>query len=195
MDEVELDSCGDVVELKIDVQPPTSLKDIVKLVALVRRKIDVPLMVDVDNEFKKTISEQLYFDFLQYALRLGVEYIVVDLRCRFERIRQPIKSKGRTKVVGDYFDTRQRRPNAWSDGFLLEQYMKGERLGCDLVRISRVAAKVDSNDDLLSFRKNVESLSRFTSQPTLIAYNLGPCGHLSQVSNQTVSSSILCYAL
>lgn len=81
LDELELDSCGDVVELRIDVQPPRSLKDIAKLAALARRKFGVPLMLDVVHQIKREIGEDQYFQLLYYALRLGVDYIVVGLIC------------------------------------------------------------------------------------------------------------------
>jgi shikimate 5-dehydrogenase/shikimate kinase len=194
IDELELDSCGDVVELRIDVQPSASLKDIAKLVALIRRKIGVPLVVDVDYNLRKKNGEGWYFKLLWYALRLGIDYLIVDLKCSPETVKRLVQFKGRTKIVGDFFDTRPHCPDSWSDGFLLEQYLRGERLGCELVRISRVAVKGNGNDDLASFREEVRSLSRPSPPPILIAYNTGPLGHSSQVSNPTftpVSSVIL----
>ncbi|RDW57112.1 hypothetical protein BP6252_13858 [Coleophoma cylindrospora] len=185
VDELELDSCGDVVEIFIDTQPPESLKELAKLAALIRRKIGVPLIVDVDNQLKSTIGETPYFRLLQYIMRLGIEYIVVDLKCNPERIKQFIQSKGRAKIIGDYFDTRQNCPDSWTDGFLLSQYVQGEDFGCDLVRISRIATKGDSNEDVTIFRNEIQSLQRSSTPPILIAYNLGPFGHSSQVHNQT----------
>jgi shikimate 5-dehydrogenase/shikimate kinase len=185
LDELELDSCGDVVELRIDVQPQKSLKDIAKLAALVRRKLGVPLMLDVVPQVKKEIGEDQYFQLLYYALRLGIDYLVVDLSYDRESIiPRLMESRGRTKIVGDYFDTRQ-KSKPWSDGFLLRYYMEGIRLGCDIVRISRVATKGDANEDPEWLRRQAKKLPKSGPLPILIAYNLGPLGHSSQVDNQT----------
>jgi len=193
LDELELDSCGDLVEIRIDTQPPESLKDIAKLAALIRRKIGVPLIVDVDNQFKGEIGETAYFQLLKYAMRLGIEYIVVDLRYSPESVKQLVQTKGRAKIIGDYFDTRQNRSNGWSDAFLSSQYVKGAELGCDIVRISRVATKGNNNEDVAKFRKAIEALPQSSPPPILIAYNLGPFGHWSQIHNQTFTpvSSIM----
>jgi shikimate 5-dehydrogenase/shikimate kinase/3-dehydroquinate dehydratase len=185
LEKLELDSGGDVVELKIDIPPPGSLKEIAKQVALIRRKMQRPIIFDIDRQFKNSLSEASYFDLLQYGLRLGVEYVVVDIDCHSDFLQRVVLAKGRTKVIGDYLDVRTNCTTAWVDGSLLTQYFKAEKLGCDLVRISRVNAQGDDNENIQHFRQTIQALPRSGTPPPLIAYNLSTMGHASQILNRT----------
>jgi 3-dehydroquinate dehydratase type I len=185
LDELESHSGGDVIELRLDVQPPRNLQPIDKLVALIRRKIKAPIIFAIDRQFKLSLTEMSYFELLQYGLRLGVEYLGVDIDCQLENVQQLISTKGRTKIIGDYFDGRQNCLTPWSDGFMFQQYLKAESLGCDLVRLSRMASPGADNDSLQRFREIIKSLPRSGTAPPLIAYSLGAMGHISQVFNPT----------
>ncbi|KFY97656.1 hypothetical protein V500_01963, partial [Pseudogymnoascus sp. VKM F-4518 (FW-2643)] len=185
LDELESDSGADVIELSVDVQPPKILKAIAKLLALIRRKMQVPIILVIDRKVRSSLSETSYFELLQYGLRLCLEYIAVDIDSPLENIQQLISAKGHTKVIGDYVDERQDCLTAWSDGSMLTQYLKAESLGCDLVRLSRRAVRGEDSESLQAFREMMKSLPKDGNRPPLIAYTSGATNQASLIFNPT----------
>jgi 3-dehydroquinate dehydratase type I len=169
---------GDVVELRIDVAVPNMLSDIAKKVALIRRWIGVPIVFHVE----KGIAPDPNFSdtLLHHALRLGVEYVIVNLECREDSIRQLIDAKGGSKIIGHYMNP-QLHSASWCDDTMMAMYQRAAWLGCDIVRLLQVASSRKDNDDVRSFIEKISAI--LTPHPLLIAYNLGTLGHTSLVSN------------
>ncbi|KAI9744253.1 MAG: hypothetical protein M1818_002405 [Claussenomyces sp. TS43310] len=172
---------GDVVELRIDVLVPDMLSVISKQIALLRRNIGVPIIYQVEKDSCKVSGVESAATLLQHGLRLGVEYLVIDLNLTEEAIQQFVQVKGRSKIIGHYFNP-QLHSAGWYNGSLLTMYRRAESLGCDLVRIVQVASSRKDNDDVRAFSEKISTLPQ--PHPNLIAYNLGTLGQPSLISNK-----------
>lgn len=75
---------------------------------------------------------------MEYGLRLGVEYIVVDLKFSSDRVTRLVRTSGRTKVIGQH---RHREENSWGwdDESRMIQYRRATSLGCDMGTYSAIA--------------------------------------------------------
>jgi hypothetical protein len=65
--------------------------------------------------------EQAYFILMEWALRLAVEYIIVDLKYSSDRVVHLVRSSGRTKVIGQYL-SRDESPWEWDEDARMIDY-------------------------------------------------------------------------
>ena len=101
--------------------------------------------------------EHAYFMLMEYGLRLGVEYIIVDLSYSPERVAHLVRSSGRTKVIGHYL-SRDEIPWSWDDEARMMEYNKAKLLGCDMVRFVRATSIESDNDSVRAFVGRIESI-------------------------------------
>ncbi|MCJ1303856.1 hypothetical protein MMC08_006667, partial [Hypocenomyce scalaris] len=199
-----LDNCAaDAIELVIDFQPedkdsnrvsPVRANDIRCKVARVRRSITIPLIYTVRAPALENLSsvifpsstfmEQIYFDLLRYGLRLGTEYLVVDLCFSDKAIQELVNMKGFTKIIGDCHDSKP-GSDAWSSAERSSMYHRAKSLGCDIVRLSQPATSLEDNLAVQNFIQRINSVP--TSHPPLIAYNTGHLGRTSCCFNPILS--------
>jgi shikimate 5-dehydrogenase len=132
-------------------------------------------------------SEEVYFGLLHHGLRLGVEYLAVDITSGDEHLQRLLSAKGWTKVIGHYFDCNPSTAG-WHDESRLAKYDRAVQFGCDIIRLVQVASTRKDNDDVRQFVDKVATLPGL--HPPLIAYNLGPLGRTSLVFNQTLTPVI-----
>lgn len=186
LDLADLEAGADAVQLKIDTWSPDLQKLIGKQVATIRRSLGVPIIFQVeDYAFENSHlslqeQEQAYFLLMEYGLRLGVEYIVVDLKYSSDRFSHIVRSSGRTKVIG-YHMHREENSWGWDDESRMIQYRRAQTLGCDIVRFVRRTSKVSDNDTVRQFVNKIESLS---DRLPVIAYNIGENGRPSLIANR-----------
>ncbi|KMU89406.1 quinate repressor [Coccidioides immitis H538.4] len=196
VDLCELDSGGEAVEFCVDVWPSDAARVMSKYVSMLRRSVGVPIIFSVDVRAlqisKRSLPlpfEEIYFKTLSHGLRLGVEYLSLDLT-QSDIADNPATSKllqfkGRTKIIGHFFlDYSHGLP--WETDDCMRLYKKAELLGCDVVRILQVAKHRLDNDAVCALRAKVRSLPG--NHPPLIAYNVGILGRTSQVFNQILTS-------
>ncbi|TAQ87308.1 hypothetical protein B7494_g4345 [Chlorociboria aeruginascens] len=186
LDLEQLESGSDAVQLKIDIWTPDIQKVIGKQVAAIRRKLGVPIIFHVedyvfgDAQLSTVEKKDIYFQLLEYGLRLGVEYIVVDLEHSSDRVSNIVQSSGRTKVIGNYL-VRTQEPWGWDDESRMKEYQKAQSLGCDMVRFVRATSRQADNDTVRAFLTQIESIPNHLP---IIAYNLGDFGRPSLISNR-----------
>jgi len=131
------------------------------------------------NQLSLLEKEQSYFVLLEYGLRLGVEYIVVDLKYSSDQISHLIRSSGRTKVIGHHLSRNDTW--SWDEDARISEYRRAKSLGCDIARFVRATSDLNDNIAIKSFLRKVEAMS----QPLpVIAYNLGEYGLPSLISNK-----------
>ncbi|GFF79256.1 quinate repressor protein [Aspergillus lentulus] len=193
VDLAELESGGDAIELCVDRWGSSMASTISKQVSLLRRNARTPIILSVDitasgigsgDLISAQISE-LYFNILEHGLRLAVEYLAVDLGQNQSLLNQVIRDRGRTKIIGHYLF----EPSScvtWEDEACLSLYLEAEKLGCQIVRILRVATEREDNAAVGKFINKVQSLPG--SHPPVIAYNIGSLGRTSQVFNSILTS-------
>ena len=131
------------------------------------------------------IVPEAYTNILLHCLRLGLEYLSVDLQLTPTQFSSILALKGHTKVVGAI---REYTPRSlgWRDPALIVLAKKGTALQCDILRI---ILPVSSQDDLASiywFREEIK-LRHGVRQP-LIAYSVGRKGRSTQVMNSVLTA-------
>lgn len=182
----ELEAGADAVQLKIDTFLPDFQKTIAKQVATIRRKLGVPIIYHVEenvfegSQYSISEKEDIYFGILEYGLRLGVEYLVVDLKYSSTHITHLVECSGRTKIIGHYL-AREENSWGWDDESRIIQYRRAKLLGCDLVRFVRATSKERDNETVRDFLRQIESIP---DHLPVIAYNLGVSGRPSLIENR-----------
>lgn len=158
-----------------------SPRNVSRQLARLRRKTTVPIIFSsqaLENLPPSTPSAiiDLYFDLLHYGLRLGVEYVAVNIGFDDEKVLELLAEKGPTKVIGQ-LSNNEARAGGWDDPDCLARYHRARLLGCDIVRMSQHAVTMEDNVAMLRFRKQVDSLDY--PHPPLITYNTGFVGRMS----------------
>lgn len=193
VDLAHLESGGDAVELCVDRWDRHLVATISKQISLLRRATKLPMIYSVDtvallaNHGNSSVfpTEDIYFDALEHGLRLGVEYLAVDLSQDPTRVSQIISNKGRTKIIGHYL-FEPSSAISWEHEGCLALFLEAERLGCQIVRILRVATEREENEAVRRFIDRVKALQG--PHAHLIAYNVGAIGRTTQVFNRVLTS-------
>jgi shikimate 5-dehydrogenase/shikimate kinase/3-dehydroquinate dehydratase len=193
VDMPELESGGDAIELCVDAWGPDTINLVSEQVSLLRRIAKVPIIysveigalgIDPHNGHSQHLRD-LYFHIIEHGLRLGVEYLSIDLGQDQDRLRQVVHSRGMTKIIGHYV-LEPSSGVSWEDDACFSLYLEAERLGCQLVRILRVATTREDNDAVRKIADRVRSLPG--THPPIIAFNIGLAGRSSQVFNLILTS-------
>ncbi|KAJ5461914.1 uncharacterized protein N7458_003466 [Penicillium daleae] len=180
----QLESCEDAVIFKVDDFSQNALSHIRCHIASIRRHVGVPIIYQVDqsvlsnvlDDLSKTDRDSIRYYLMRQGLRLGVEFLVVEIDDDHDKLRSIICTKGRTKIIGHSFEPEPRSPC---------QIQKAVELGCDVVQLTQPALSVNDNDDLREFKRRLQSL--VTPRVVLIAYNIGDLGRESLFSNHTLT--------
>jgi shikimate 5-dehydrogenase/shikimate kinase len=188
----DLESSEDAVEYIVDRFSEDHVITISRHITSIRRKVGVPIIYAVDqialatNHTLATSSsqERIRSGLLLHGLRLGVDFVVLDIADDDERVQQLIRLKGNTKIIGSYINTTP-IAGSWLTHEQFEKVKKAERLGCDILRLVEVADSPSINDDLRGFRGRLRDLAG--DYPPLITYNLGELGKESLVINSTLT--------
>ncbi|KAJ5772785.1 Shikimate kinase [Penicillium paradoxum] len=188
----ELESGGDAIELCVDRWSPEMAAIISKEVSVLRRNARAPIVLSVDvsstgigSQKPVSSSSRTYFDILDHGLRLGVEYLVVNLTQDRSRLARVIKGRGNTKIIGQQvFEPSS--PITWDSADCVAIYHEAEKLGCQLIRLLRIATKREENAAVIEFSNKIRSLPG--DHPPLIAYNIGSLGRTSQVFNSILTA-------
>ncbi|KAJ5211448.1 uncharacterized protein N7498_003094 [Penicillium cinerascens] len=183
----ELESGGDAIELCVDRWGPDMATVISKQVSQLRRNAQTPVILSVDTS-KSGIGEKdqsaSYFDILEHGLRLAVEYLVADLGQNQSQLARIVRARGKTKIIGQHIFEPSSRVK-WEDEGAVALYHEAEKLGCQLVRLLRVATAREENATVVEFGNKIRSLPG--EHPPLIAYNIGRLGRTSQVFNSILT--------
>ncbi|MCJ1448966.1 MAG: 3-dehydroquinate dehydratase (3-dehydroquinase) [Stictis urceolatum] len=178
---------SDAVELRVDllVGPrqegslPSS-EYVGQQLSLLRRAIDVPLIFTVRSRSQggKFPDEELVhtMKLYQLALRMGVEFLDVEMRLPESFLRPVANAKGQTKIIASHHDPSNHL--RWSDGSWVAYYNKALEFG-DIVKLVGVATNQSDNENLQQFRAWAES----SHDTPLIALNMCTEGQLSRIQN------------
>lgn len=176
----DFEARGDCVELIIDHWPEDMINQIGRIVALVRRKLAVPIIYHVEEnpreERRRTADERARMDteLLELGVRLGVEYLSLDLQRRDIPIRKILSHRGRSKIMGNFWNVGL-MTTPWSDDSHCRDYQQAKALGCDLVRMVRFCSGDSSPEMLREFRDKLAA-SIPDPKPPLVAYDFSVLG-------------------
>jgi 3-dehydroquinate dehydratase type I len=193
VDLCELESGGDAIELCVDRWDAEMPKTVSKQVSLLRRSARAPIIFSIDasssgigsGALSPAQMRNLYFRIVEHGLRLAVEYLAMDLDQDKPLLIEAIRNRGMTKIIGQNIYESSSRVT-WDDESVLSRYLEAEKLGCQLVRILRVATEREDNAAVAKFTNKIHSLPG--EHPPAIAYNVGNLGRTSQVFNSTLTA-------
>jgi shikimate 5-dehydrogenase/shikimate kinase len=164
----------------------TAADHISRQLYVIRRNICLPIIYQVDTYDldRASIDRDEYFGLLYHGLRLGPEYLVVDLECDTAKIQTLIASKGQTKIIGHY-SVSENGDDGWDSPKQWTMVQRAQALGCDILRICKKATCLADNFAAQHFVHRVKS-SQHYSIP-VIAYNTGHLGRMSCYLNSILS--------
>ncbi|KAI1414784.1 hypothetical protein F5Y13DRAFT_197325 [Hypoxylon sp. FL1857] len=179
VDLAKLEAPAEAVELIIDTWPNNVLDIIATQVASIRRKLDIPIIYNVEEnpreERKRPIEERdaVDLELMLHGFRLGVEYLNLDLERSPQLVSHVLAMRGRTKIIGNYIAKGFGAPK-WTDDVYIQRYLYAQRLGCNIVRFARFCAA--ARDDALrqAFVDRIRALP--DPKPCLIAYDFSVFG-------------------
>ncbi|GAA5932302.1 uncharacterized protein JCM15063_001184 [Sporobolomyces koalae] len=133
-----------------------------------------------------------YLALIELGFKLGAEYVDLELALPDDVIQRFLEMRGAaTQCLGADHD--RKGEWKWDSEEVLDKYLRGARLGCDVVKLVSTPTSFDSNLELLKFRAKVDTLAtpaggNLISQPVpLLAINLGKGGQLSRYLNPVLT--------
>lgn len=184
----------DAIELRVDLLrspkdldgfgpyiPPASY--VANQLAALRHVTTLPILYTV-----RTVSqggafpdhaEREAFDLLNLALRMGVEYIDVEISWPEKRIRDLSSRKGASQIIASWHDWSGKMK--WNGAQVKEKYHLASRLG-DIIKIIGKAESLADNFALFDFVSRVSSTPQ--TKP-IIAINMGGEGQMTRILNTT----------
>lgn len=195
----DIETGADAIEIVVDdlVHPlspktahghlsPEHAGEISRVLGDIRRNTVIPILYHVvlpGSALEDEACKSLYLAYLRHGLRLAVEYMTVDLRLEDGHIAH--LAKGRTKLVANLQWTETPAPS-WKAPIWTSYYRKAQKLGCDLVRLTRPAGHYPENFEVAQLRARIEDLGE--PKLPLITYNTGRKGRNSSCFNQVLTS-------
>jgi pentafunctional AROM polypeptide len=192
----ELTTGVDAIELRVDllrdpgswgkVGPYIPKKSyVVNQIRALRRATSLPIVFTVrtvsqGGSFPDT-SEKVAFEFFHLAIRMGVEYIDLEITWSQKRIGELAKEKGHSQIIASWHDWSGNMK--WDGPDVKSKYEQAVKFG-DIIKIVGKANVLEDNFALYKF------VSQTTSSPSskpIIAINMGVEGQMSRILNPTLS--------
>lgn len=171
---------SDAVELRVDLLEDQTPDGIVQAVSMVRKATGKPIIFTVRSVSQggkfpdKAHTEQLELYLL--ALRLGVEYLDVEITLPQSVLDVVTQSRGFTKLIASHHDPKG--VLSWKNASWVTFYNRALQFG-DIIKLVGSAGTIEDNYDLARFKAKM-----MTAQKTpIIALNMGNMGKLSRVLN------------
>jgi shikimate 5-dehydrogenase/shikimate kinase len=182
IDMAQLEAPAETVEFIIDTWPDNMFDYIATQVALMRRKLDIPIIFNVEenprDERRRPLEERDAKDFelMMHGLRLGVDYLSLDLERSEELVHRVLSMRGRTKIIGNYVVRGLGAPQ-WDEPVYMQRYLRARSLGCHIVRIVRFCGGDRDDKRRQEFMDKIAALPE--PKPLIIAYDYSVFGIVS----------------
>ncbi|KAG5637270.1 hypothetical protein H0H81_005164 [Sphagnurus paluster] len=126
-------------------------------------------------------AEKKAFELLDLALRLGVEYVDVEITLAGKYTRDLVARKGFSQIIASSHDWSGKMK--WNSTLVKEHYELAKQFG-DIIKIVGKAETIQDNFQLYDFVSKVSSLPQ---SKRIIAINMGIEGQMSRILNSTFS--------
>lgn len=191
-----LSSGVDAIELRVDLLrapkdeyhlgpyiPPVAY--VSEQIAALRQRTSLPIVytartVSQGGNFPDQADKEA-FELFHAALRLGVEYIDVEISWPSKRIQNLVSHKGYSKIIASWHDWSGKLK--WTGQPIEDKYTSAASFG-DIVKIVGKANSLEDNFTLHNFVSKKKSSPR--AKP-IIAINMGVEGQMSRILNTTFS--------
>ena len=176
---------SDAVELRVDLLKDPDADDgvpsidfVSKQVALLQELVDLPLIFTMrtrrqGGKFPDNAQAEAR-DLCKAAIRMGVEFLDLEISLADDILRQITQQKAFTKIIASHHDPQGRL--SWSNGSWIPYYNTALQYG-DIVKLVGVASRIEDNFALAKFKADK------AHEAPLIAINMGVHGKLSRVLN------------
>lgn len=178
---------SDAVELRVDLledpQHPGELPSpefVANQIALLRGAVTLPIIFTVRTKsqggrFPDTAYDDA-FALYELALRMGVDFLDVEIQFPDTLLRSVAAAKGQTTILASHHDPKGSL--SWSDGSWVPHYNRALLYG-DVIKLVGVAYSQDDNAKLLEFKQ----WARAAHETPIIAINMSREGQLSRIQN------------
>ncbi|KAH0843495.1 Quinate repressor protein [Fonsecaea pedrosoi] len=180
-----LEAAGDVLEIFVDQWQSDTPRMLSKMVATARRALTVPILLSASRGLSASHTTEIYVAVLLQGLRLGVQYISIDLDLDPSHIDHLGLVKGHTKLIGNYSYYSSKDKN-WTDPNLQNVYTRARDFKFDMVRILEVPTSRQENDAAIWFAEQLKQLPG--PRLVTIIYNVGFLGRTSQILNPVLTA-------
>ncbi|KAE9408665.1 shikimate-5-dehydrogenase [Gymnopus androsaceus JB14] len=186
----ELSTGIDLWELRVDLLSSCEPTFLAFQIAILRHHSPLPILFtlrtvsqggrypDVSPQNEKAVKIQAWLH--HHALRLGVEYIDLEVVMPESTFTSVVEKKGNTIVMGSYNDWAGTLN--WASPQTRHLFEKMTQLHVDIVKIVGAAKSFEDNMALRQFAGLVER-----SSTPLLAINVGPEGKISRALNPILS--------
>ena len=184
----EVATGSDAIELRVDLLqdpnvkgPIPSVDYVTEQVSVLRSAVPLPIIFTIRTQSQggnfPDVAHQEALALYRLALRMGCEF--VDLELTFPDVMQSqvIAAKGYTKIISSHHDPQGTL--SWSDGSWTAIYNKALHRG-DIVKLVGIAKTANDNFELYNFRAKITAAH---PNVPLIAINMGQLGQTSRILN------------
>ncbi|RFU79202.1 pentafunctional arom polypeptide [Trichoderma arundinaceum] len=170
----------DAVELRVDLLRDQQPEAVMKQVSLLRHVTGKPIIFTVRSESQggkfSDDNNELRLELYRLALRMGVEYIDLEVTSTDEIMQEVRDSRGHSVIITSHHDPAGTL--SWKNASWIWAYNRALQYG-DVIKLVGTARSVEDNFDLIRFKSRM-----LAAQPTpIIALNMGSAGKLSRVLN------------
>ncbi|KAL8746349.1 MAG: hypothetical protein Q9190_001618 [Brigantiaea leucoxantha] len=178
---------SDAIELRVDLlEDPQnqhklpSVDYVASQVAVLQSFTTLPIIFTVRSESEggkwPDGAHEQALSLYVLALKMGVEFLDLEIRLPEPILQTVTQSKGNTKVIASHHDPKGTL--SWSNGSWVQYYNRALLYG-DVVKLVGVAKSQKDNFELLQFK----SWARSLHETPMIAINMGYAGRLSRIQN------------
>ncbi|KAK8093594.1 3-phosphoshikimate 1-carboxyvinyltransferase [Apiospora hydei] len=171
---------SDAVELRADLLEDLSPEFIASQVALLRSRAKVPVVFTLRSKAQggrfTYESEDELLPIYRAAMRVGVEFVDVEMTLSPETLETITQSKGYTRIIASHHDPEGKL--SWKNGGFQAWYNKALQYG-DVVKLIGFAKTTDDNFACVKFRQNM--LAAYDTP--MICLNMGTIGKFSRIAN------------
>ncbi|KAI5457225.1 Shikimate dehydrogenase [Mariannaea sp. PMI_226] len=172
---------SDAVELRVDLLRDRSKESIVQQVSLLRSLARIPIVFTLRTKSQGgKFPDDAYEEGLELyrlALRLGIEYIDVEMTLPEGIIQAITEYRGNSRIIASHHDPLGTL--SWKNASWVVFYNRALQHG-DIIKLVGIARNQDDNFDLAKFKSKM-----LAAQKTpIIAMNMGKEGKLSRVLNK-----------
>ncbi len=179
---------SDAVELRVDLledprnpNAPPSVEYVANQLAILHGSTSLPVIFTIRTQsqggrFPDNAPLEVVASMYNLALRMGVEFLDLEIQFPESLLRQISGAKGHTKIIASHHDPQNTL--SWEKGSWMRFYSKALLYG-DIVKLVGVATSQEDNLQLLKFKNSTESKHK----TPMIAINMGVDGQLSRIQN------------
>ncbi|KAF0641463.1 hypothetical protein FPSE5266_04808 [Fusarium pseudograminearum] len=172
---------SDAVELRVDLLQDRSVDSVIRQVSTLRASAKKPIVFTLRTEsqggkFPDSAYEE-GLELYRLAVRMGMEYIDVEMTLPDEIIKTVTESRGYSRIIASHHDPKGTM--SWKNASWIQYYNRALQYG-DIIKLVGIARTPEDNFDLARFKARMQEAQK----TPMISMNMGKAGKLSRVLNR-----------